>query len=42
MSEQTRIRVLCVDDHPLFREAIAAMIKYQTNMLLVGEASRRG
>ncbi len=39
MNEQAHIRVLCVDDHPLFREAIAAMIKYQPDMLLVGEAS---
>jgi DNA-binding NarL/FixJ family response regulator len=39
MSEQTQIRVLCVDDHPLLREAIAMMIQYQPDMLLIGEAS---
>jgi DNA-binding NarL/FixJ family response regulator len=39
MSNEARIRVLCVDDHPLFREAIALMIKFQSDMLLVGEAS---
>jgi DNA-binding NarL/FixJ family response regulator len=39
MSEQTPIRILCVDDHPLLREAIAAMIEYEPDMLLVGEAA---
>ena len=39
MIEQTPIRVLCVDDHPLLREAIAVIIKYQPDMLLVGEAA---
>ena len=32
------IRVLCVDDHPLFREGIAALLGNQTDMELVAEA----
>jgi len=39
MSNQTYIRVLCVDDHPLLREGIAAIINNQSDMLLVAEAS---
>jgi len=39
MSNQTHIRVLCVDDHPLLREGIAAIINNQPDMLLVAEAS---
>ena len=39
MSDQARIRVLCVDDHPLLREGIAAIINNQPDMLLVAEAS---
>jgi DNA-binding NarL/FixJ family response regulator len=39
MSNQTHIRVLCVDDHPLLREGIAAIINNQSDMLLVAEAS---
>src|SRR5262245_36924275 len=39
MTEQARIRVLCVDDHPLLREGIAALINSQPDMVLVGEAS---
>lgn len=33
------IQVLCVDDHPLLREGIAALIGNQTDMKLVAEAS---
>ena len=39
MSQQPRIRVLCVDDHRIFREAIALVIEYQPDMLVVGEAT---
>src|SRR6266704_5968894 len=39
MSKPTSIRVLCVDDHPLFREAITLLIQFQPDMVLVGEAS---
>jgi DNA-binding NarL/FixJ family response regulator len=33
-----RIRVLCVDDHPLLREGIAATVNGQSDMTLVAEA----
>ena len=33
------IRVLCVDDHPLLREGIAALIGNQSDMEVVAEAS---
>jgi DNA-binding NarL/FixJ family response regulator len=33
------IRVLCVDDHPLFRKGIAALIEAEPGIDLVGEAS---
>jgi len=31
--------VLSVDDHPLLREGIALIINYQSDMLLVSQAS---
>jgi len=39
MSETKRIRVLSVDDHPLLREGIAAMINNQPDMLLIADAT---
>ena len=39
MSDRESIRVLCVDDHPLLREGIAAIINSQADMSLVAEAS---
>jgi DNA-binding NarL/FixJ family response regulator len=37
--DRPRIRVMCVDDHPLLREGIAAVIERQADMELVGEAA---
>ena len=34
-----RIRVLCVDDHPLMREGIAAVVRNEPDLLLVAEAT---
>jgi len=37
-SQSTVIRVLCVDDHPLVRKGIAAILENQSDISLVGEA----
>ena len=42
MSEPNRIRVFSVDDHPLLREGIAAMINSQPDMTLVAQAATGG
>ena len=39
MSNSTPIRIFSIDDHPLMREGIAAIIKNEPDMLLVAEAS---
>jgi DNA-binding NarL/FixJ family response regulator len=39
MSNSTPIRILSIDDHPLMREGIAAIIRNEPDMLLVAEAS---
>jgi len=39
MVDGNKIRILIVDDHPLLREGIAAVIERQEDMALVGEAT---
>ena len=39
MSEERTIRVLAVDDHPVFRQGIASLIADQPDMTLIAEAS---
>jgi DNA-binding NarL/FixJ family response regulator len=42
VSDQSQIRVFSVDDHPLLREGIAAIINSQPDMLLVSQAANGG
>lgn len=39
MTNETRIRIMSVDDHPLFREGIGAIINSQSDMFLAGTAA---
>ena len=39
MSTSTTIRVFSVDDHPLLREGISALVNSQPDMVLAGEAA---
>jgi len=36
MNDTTKIRVLCVDDHPVVRDGIAAIINLQPDMTVTG------
>jgi DNA-binding NarL/FixJ family response regulator len=39
MNSDKRIRILAVDDHPVLREGIAALLANEPDMVLVGEAA---
>lgn len=42
MTATAKIRVLCVDDHPIVREGVAAIIDLQPDMTMAGTASTGG
>lgn len=42
MKDAGKIRVLCVDDHPVVRDGIAAIINLQPDMTLAGAAATGG
>src|SRR5580704_4192998 len=42
MKDAGKIRVLCVDDHPVVRDGIAAIINLQPDMTLAGSAATGG
>ncbi|HXN95808.1 MAG TPA: response regulator transcription factor [Candidatus Acidoferrales bacterium] len=42
MKDAVKIRVLCVDDHPVVRDGIAAIISLQPDMVLAGAAATGG
>jgi DNA-binding NarL/FixJ family response regulator len=39
VADASKIRILCVDDHPLVRDGISFAIQFQADMELVGEAT---
>jgi DNA-binding NarL/FixJ family response regulator len=39
VTEQPKIRVFSVDDHPLLRQGIAAVISNEPDMVVVAQAS---